>query len=345
MAYIIQTKSSRLLFVFFLLSPGFLFQALVQADDVIKTDKQLSLNVRNGDITLQLSTQQSALGRFKIQTLKTASYQPEHSVSGKVLSIQPLLELQNKLRTVAISLFATQQREKIASSVLRRAQKLVAQGITSAAKTEKYNQNWLTLQTSMQAYQTQQNYLQASAEQQWGHKLAEAMTKPDPQLTKLLSGNSALLLITVPISDNPVDSSKSIVVSIDGQRAHAVPAEFLSASPVSDQIVGNSYFYIAHTNQLQTGARVMAWIPMKTQNYEGVLIPESAIIWHNARPWVYLRMNDQLYVRRVIGQYRKTKGQWFVTENFTAGDCIVIAGSAALLSEELRSQIPEEDDD
>ncbi len=345
MAYIIRTKSSRLLFVFFLLSPGFLFQALVQADDVIKTGKQLSLNVRNGDISLQLSTQQSALGRFKIQTLKTASYQPEHSVSGKVLSIQPLLELQNKLRTVAISLFATQQREKIASSVLRRAQKLVAQDITSAAKTEKLNQNWLTLQASMQAYQTQQNYLQASAEQQWGHKLAEAMTKPDLQLTKLLSGNSALLLITVPISDNPVDSTKSIAVSIDGQRAHAVPAEFLSASPVSDHIAGNSYFYVAHTNELQTGTRVMVWIPKKTQNYEGVLIPESAIIWHNTRPWVYLQVNDQFYVRRAIGQYQKTKGQWFVTENFTAGDRIVIAGSAALLSEELRSQIPEENDD
>jgi len=253
--------------------------------------------------------------------------------------------LQNKHRTVAISLRAAQQQEKIASSILKRAQKLATEGIYSAAKVENLNQDWLTLHTSMQAYQTQQNYLQASAEQQWGHKLVEVMTKPNPQLTKLLSGNSALLLITVPISDNPVDSTKSIAVSVDGQRVHAVPAEFLSASPVSDQIVGNSYFYVAHTNQLQTGTRVMAWIPRKTQNYEGVLIPESAIIWHDTRPWVYLQVNDQLYVRRAIGQYKKTKGQWFVTENFTAGDRIVIAGSAALLSEELRSQIPEEDDD
>jgi len=64
MAYIIQTKNSRLLFVFFLLSPGFLFKALVQADDDIKAEKQLPLTLPSGEITLQLSTQQNTLGHF-----------------------------------------------------------------------------------------------------------------------------------------------------------------------------------------------------------------------------------------------------------------------------------------
>ncbi len=277
MVYTIQTRISRLLSILFLLAAGFLCYTQAQSNDDIEVEQRSSSCFLNGEITVALSKQQTELGHFKIETLKTTSYQPEHSVSGKVLSIQPLLELQNKLNSVAINLLTAQQQEKFASAVLKRAQKLAAEGITSAAKTQKLKQDWLTLHSSIQTYQSQQNYLQASAEQRWGKKLAESITKPNPQLTELLSGNSALLSITVPPSVSSVDPTRSISISIDGQREHSVSAEYVSASPVSDQIAGNSYFYVAHASKLQTGKRVMAWISVQTNISEGVLIPESAI--------------------------------------------------------------------
>ncbi len=205
MVYTIQTRICRLLSILLLRATGSLCYTQALSNDDIEVEQRSSSRFLNGEITVALSKQQTELGHFKIETLNTTSYQPEHSVSGKVISIQPLLELQNKLNSVAINLLTAQQQEKFASAVLKRAQKLAAEGITSAAKTQKLKQDWQTLHSSIQTYQSQQNYLQASAEQRWGKKLAETITKPNPQLTDLLPGNSALLSITVPPSVSSVD--------------------------------------------------------------------------------------------------------------------------------------------
>ena len=343
MSFITPTTGHRLFYSLLVLSIWLMYYPPAIAEDI--EQQSASPTLLNGEIAIQLSKQQSQLAGFEFETLKTVNYQPQLTVYGKAVNIQPLLDLQNNFKRVDINLFSAQKQEQIALSVLQRAQALATEGITPASKTEKLKNSWFTLHALVQSHQSQHSYLKASAQQQWGQKLAEALTQSTPLLNKLLAGNSVLLKITVPRSVAVGDLNSHITFSADGQPEHSIPAEFLSPSPVKDQIAGNSYFFIAQTNTLQTGTRVTGWVPQSSHSRQGIMIPESAIIWHNAMPWVYLQMGDQHYVRRSLQHYIKVNRLWFVTDQFSAGERIVVTGGAVLLSEELRNQIPEEDDD
>jgi hypothetical protein len=342
MSFITPTTGHRLFYSLLVLSTWLMHHPPAIAEDI--EQQPASPTLLNGEIAVQLSKQQSQLAGFEFETLKTTNYQPQLTVYGKAVNIQPLLDLQNNFKRVDINLLSAQKQQQIALSVLQRAQALAAEGITPASKIEKLKHSWFTLHALVQSHQSQHSYLKASAQQQWGQQLAEALTQPTPFLNKLLAGNSVLLKITVPRSVAVGDDSH-LTFSADGQLEHSIPAEFLSPSPIKDQIAGNSYFFIAQINTLQTGTRVTGWIPQSSHSQQGIMIPESAIIWHNAMPWVYIQMSDQHYVRRSLQHYIKVNRLWFVTDQFSAGERIVVTGGAVLLSEELRNQIPEEDDD
>jgi hypothetical protein len=60
---------------------------------------------------------------------------------------------------------------------------------------------------------------------------------------------------------------------------------------------------------------------------------------------VYVQLDDERFVRRALASYRENGDEWFVSGALDPGDRIVVTGAQMLLSEELRSQIPEERDD
>ncbi len=302
------------------------------------------LSLVKGEIAVQISSKQTDLAQFAITTLETVDYQPHNTAVGKVLNLQPMFEMDSRLQALAINLLSAKQQQQMAYLDYQRAQELSAQGITSNVKTLKLKQKWLALRASVQALLSQQGYLTSSAQQQWGSRLTKAIIDHDTIYTKLASGNYDLLLIAIP-SSTRFDLLKTIDISIDGLQSHATSADFVSKSPFNAQIAGQSYFFISQSDRLMKGARVTAWVPSHDQSIKGVWIPESAIIWYNTKPWVYLQLDAQHYLRRPIQQHHQMNHHWFVPDQFSTGDRIVVSGGAMLLSEELRSQIPEEDDD
>jgi hypothetical protein len=69
------------------------------------------------------------------------------------------------------------------------------------------------------------------------------------------------------------------------------------------------------------------------------------VIWYAGRQWVYIKVSDELFVRRALRTNHETARGWLTRDGFSAGELVVIAGGQMLLSEEFRWQIPEEDDD
>lgn len=313
--------------------------------DPDRTDNETDQVLMNGEITVQLSNEQSKLAHFKLATLKITRYQAYQAIIGKVLNIQGLIERRSEFLNVAINLSNAIQQEQIAYHAYQRATQLAAEGISSITKTNNLKKQWLTLRTSSQALKTHQSFLKKSTQQQWGKVLANAIIENKSIFSKLESGQSNLLLITVPPPSTQLDLTKAIEVSSDGLGHNKFPAELISISPISQNFAGKSYFLITETETLSTGARVTAWIPKHDIGAEGVMIPESAIVWHNTRPWVYVQLDNHLYARRSIPKHHQVDKNWFVPGQFSSGDRIVITGSSVLLSEELRSEIPEEDDD
>lgn len=299
----------------------------------------------DGKIAIQLSTIQVELVDFKVQILDSIHYQPQQAATGKVVNIQPLLELSSRLQTITIKLNNSRIKEQIAHADLQRAQQLAADGITSAARIAKLKQVWLTQLASQQELQTQINFLKLGASQQWGKPLAQAIINNSPLFSKLSTRQSSLLLITVPSSLSDINSVRIIEISTDGGRMNTFSAKLLSASPINNYSAGNNYFFITANNNLAVDTRLTAWIPEHENSSEGVLIPESAIIWHNAKPWIYVQLNNRLFVRYPLGTHHLVNNHWFVDDPYLGGKRVVISGSAVLLSEELRSQIPDEDDE
>jgi hypothetical protein len=90
--------------------------------------------------------------------------------------------------------------------------------------------------------------------------------------------------------------------------------------------------------------RVAAWIPEQGESQPGVVIPKSALIWYMDQAFVYIKTAEEQFNRRAIDRYSAAAGGYFVGSGLNEGEQLVVAGGQMLLSEELRGQIPDEDD-
>ena len=78
---------------------------------------------------------------------------------------------------------------------------------------------------------------------------------------------------------------------------------------------------------------------------KGVVVPERAVVWHAARPWVYVRRDADRFVRTPVSASRLIPGGWFNAEGLEPGAEVVVTGAQLLLSEELEYRIRNENED
>jgi hypothetical protein len=180
----------------------------------------------------------------------------------------------------------------------------------------------------------------------WGEKLAGwALTTETDRLDALLSGAQTLLHITLPANKQLSADIHSIVVDVSGNRSSATKAQLISAASQADNTAqGDSYFFQADAKHIRSGMRVAAWIPERGENQSGVIIPKTAVIWYMDQAFVYIKIAAEQFSRRAIDSFSVTSGGYFVAQDIHEGERVVIAGGQMLLSEELKGQIPDEDD-
>jgi hypothetical protein len=75
------------------------------------------------------------------------------------------------------------------------------------------------------------------------------------------------------------------------------------------------------------------------------MVPASAAVWYSGGPWVYVQVGEELFARYIVPIDNEIAGGWVAQEVFKPGEALVVNGAQTLLSEEFRSQIPEEQDD
>jgi len=75
------------------------------------------------------------------------------------------------------------------------------------------------------------------------------------------------------------------------------------------------------------------------QRTQGVFIPATAVVWWEGQTWAYIREDENHFIRRKVPTSIAVKDGWFVTDDFKAGELILIKGAQMLLSEELKDQI------
>lgn len=264
------------------------------------------------------------------------------SFPATVVAVQPLLDW--RARRAAQGAEVAQARAAAAASEAeyRRSQALfeddrnVSQKALQAAEA-RWRMDQAQLQAAEAALRGSEDQLRAA----WGEGLRAWLQRDPAALDRLARQQDALLLLTLrPAEGAPAPPE----VRLDAGPAGALlTARLLAAAPVSDpQVPGRSFFYHAPAANLPAGMRLAALAPRPGQ--EGTLVPAEAVVWHGGKPWLYLRRGGEEFLRRELAGATPAPGGWFVP-GLPAGERAVVAGAQLLLSEELRYQIKNENED
>lgn len=301
------------------------------------------------DTPVTIELDRTALQSTGIATVKltTAKLESEFVAYGQALSIEPLLALRHQYSSATAQHAGTHAKLYEARQHLQRIQALHSQDIVSTHRLQEQQAQWQASQAQLSADASQSQWLLASGKQQWGETLTNWFTQAhSPQADALISRVNQLLQIVLPAGRQMPPDTKRILIAADGRREHAGPATLIAAAPLADPITqGMRYFFETSDKRLQPGMRVTAWITEHNDGETGVLIPKPALIHDKERMLVFVKSGEGRYVTRTIPQYTATDTGYFIKGPLQAGEELVTIGAQLLLSQMLKTNMPDEDRD
>lgn len=319
------------------------FPVLADDDD----DRTQPAQIMAGQPAVVLSDEAWNSSGLESMTLAASNYQPEFTAYGKAVAIQPLLALRSQYLVALAEHKSAAARFKLAEQGIKRQQDLYNNDIASKRSLQDQQSLWQTDKALLDAsrYRTQAIYDEALVN--WGKELADWILSPgSDRLAPFLSGRQILLLVTLPANSHLTDGVKEIHIEPSGIRGKASKATFISAAPQTDGAVqGESYFFRTDSGHIRPGMRVAAWIRQQEGGRTGVMIPESALIWHLDQAFVYIKAGKSRFSRRPVTHFSAAADGYFISDGIEPGEELVTKGAQMLLSEEMRGQIPGEDDD
>ena len=280
---------------------------------------------------------EAAQSRSGIATaeLAAATYRPESTAYGVVMDLQPLLDLRAR--------HASAVAEAAAASAAARASR-AEYDRDRALHGDDRNVSLKVLEGAEAAYRVDQAKVDATAaalrevgtaaRQQFGETLERwAFDPASARFAKLLSRDAVLVRVTLP-GDAAVKAANEIHVDAPGYP-HTT-ARLISRSPQSDpSLQGASYLYTAAA-PLPAGTRLVARLPVAARPMQGLVVPDSAVIWYGDQSWVFVQESARRFVRRLVHGRRMDNAGLFVTGDIKPEERVVVRGAQLLHSEEQR---------
>jgi hypothetical protein len=296
-------------------------------------------------ITLD-SAAQRAIG-LETATLKPAKYQDQVRAYGAVLDLTALTTL-NTNYVAAVSQLNTAQAKLAASEpAFLRAQALYAKNFGNLVQVQATEALLLSDRAAVSAAESQVRTLRATAMQEWGPVIGNAMVINGGLIKRLIERMEFLLQITLPPGVS-IEIPGTASVEVVGNTSRTEVRYISPATRTDPRIQGLSYFYAAAANSgVLPGMNVRAFLPNGAP-VDGIAIPASAVVWWAGRAWVYRRTGEETFSRREIPtDMPEAKDAGFIVPAKLLGpdEPIVTAGAQMLLSEEFRSQIQVGGDD
>lgn len=293
----------------------------------------------------------------KISGIQTAALQPAtHHVTsgafGSVVGIESLVDLRARYQAavaetqVVRAAMENARQEFQRLSLLNKDNRNVSDRVVQAAEAQLKGDG-----ARLAAAETQVAGIRDNLRQQWGATLADWAMQPTAgePLRRLLQYQDALVKVTLPFDVGP-DAKTRLLVAPVGAQGREAAAQFVSLSPqVDTTIQGKTWFYRAPADNLRAGMRLSARLARPDAALQGVIVPHSAVVWFSNKAWVYQKVAAEKFVRREISTEieanQATVNGWFNTAGIVEGDEVVTSGAQLLLSEELKFQIKDENED
>jgi hypothetical protein len=315
----------------------------------VADNEKPSAEVRNdaGQSVVRLDIEAQKLSGIETLTLKPVSHHAEFSAYGKAINLQPLLDLRSRYMLTLTERSSAKAKFKQAEQNIDRQQNLYRHGVSSKRNLQEQQAQWQSYKAQADATNFQGKAIIDEALLLWGKELTDwAMSSNSNKLGAFLSGRQRLLQVTLPTNKHLPDNIHTIYIEGSGNRSKAHKAELISVATRTETVAqGESYYFQTGDKNIITGMNVTAWIPEANEQMSGVFIPKSALIWYMDQALVYLKTAEETFSRRTLVHYSALADGYFIPDAIKPGEQIVTKGAQMLLSEELRGQIPSEDDD
>lgn len=329
-------------------------QMAAETEEEIETQTMVVAAEGNdqGPATIILSEKSQKLSGIQAIALAEATHHATAGAFGAVVGIEGLVDLRARYQAalaeaaVVRSTLGNAQQELQRLLVLNKDDRNVSDRAVQAAEALVKGE-----QARLAAAETQAAGIRDNLRQQWGETLANWAMQPaaNEPLSRLLQYRDVLIKISLPFDASPDNKARMLVAPV-GALGNQVQAQFVSASPQADTTVqGKTYFYRAPADNLRAGMRVSARLARDESALQGVIVPHAAVVWFSNKAWVYQKVATDKFVRREINTDIEANqadiNGWFNTSGVVAGDEVVTSGAQLLLSEELKFQIRDENED
>ena len=268
-------------------------------------------------VTLDAETQ-TRIG-LAMTNLTATEWTPEIKGFGRVVDAATLAAAVGDLATARSAL-------EVSSKELARVKTLAAQG----------NASDRVLQTAEAAMDHDQLALiaaRAKLEMSWGRRLAE---NPAEALKMLAEGQSALVRIELPPGENLKPPPGAARIAVLNDATQFATADFFDATAgVDPQTQMRSFLFLAKSGALTPGAAVTGFLKTSGPPVSGVMVPSAAVLRHEGKGWIYVQTETNRFTRTEIPLGQLTDDGWFVSENVSASNRVVISGAQTVLSAEL----------
>lgn len=285
---------------------------------------------------VRLDAQALSAGQIRTARLKRLESAPRVSAYGIVLDPGPLVTLASQVIAARGAATAARAKSALARSEARRATRLYrAHHNVSQAALQ-------SAQSSLQIAEAEQATAAAKLVQlqtrmlaHWGPELSAAALSSRAPLPGLEKGAAALVEVSLPLGQalgNP--PTEAPASTPDGET---VRLRFIGRAPrAATGVAGQSLFYLMPA---QTSAPIGTPLAIALEDgatEAGVLVPRSAVVWHQGEALVFRETAPTSFAPVPIrGSFRSGDG-YFVPESagtpLHAGDRIVTGGAALLYS-------------
>lgn len=304
--------------------------------------------VEDGRSVVRISAESQKAAGIAVQALKSARREVAFEVYGIVANLQPLAELRGRYLAATAESKAARATLAAAESEYRRMETLFRDDRNVSEQAVKSAEGRYRAELARQAAADQAAAsIRDAIRGSWGESITGWATNPDSQTIRSLLQQSAFLVQLVFPYDLPRATVRGkVAVAPAMARENLHPASFVADSPQIDPAFpGETYFYLVNGGGFRAGMRVSAHIRMGGAPVNGVIVPSAAVVWHAGKAWAYVKDDEQTFARYEVSTTDEMEGGWFNTAGFDEDDEVVVSGAQLLLSEELKYQIRNENED
>ncbi len=286
--------------------------------------------------TLRLDAASLAAGGVRTAALRAVARSPRVAAYGVVLDPGPLIRLAAAIAAARSRLAEARAQTALAASQARRATGLYrAQHNVSRADYEAARSRLQVAEAAEAGARARLAEVQAGARSRWGARLAGAAAGGGAPLPQLEQGRWQLVEASVALGGSlPRPLAPPLARLPDGTRARL---RVIGRAPrAAAGIAGPGvYCLLAAPTAASIGTPLSVSL-RASRALPGVLVPASAVVWHDGRALVYLQRGASTYAPVAIPTSTPVGAGYFVAArdapDLRAGQRLVVRGAALLYS-------------